>query len=171
MKQALLHRVTGLRIITQNAGDLRERPIILHGMLHHVARGKANVAAIDPIGYSNCRSRHLIFPLNHQQQFAEAHNHVLLQHLAANLVLLAQTTLGTHHRPYNLDKNTTRMDGLVKQKGHGCRSGHGKKDRGGFLFSTGARATAPLTPTRGAGAGAAAGAGTAAGLTAFYWHM
>jgi hypothetical protein len=50
MEQALLRQVAGLRIVTQNAGDLRERPVVLRSVLHHVTRDKANAAAIDTIG-------------------------------------------------------------------------------------------------------------------------
>ena len=118
MEQASLRQVAGLRIVTQNAGDLHESPIVSCGVLHHVVRDKANAAAIDPIGYPNCRDHRLLFPHNHQLQFAKAHDHVLLQHFPANLVLLALTALATHCRPYDLDKNTARMDGLVEQQGH-----------------------------------------------------
>ena len=64
----------------------------------------------------------------------EAHHHILLQHLAANLVLLAQAALATHLRPYDLDENTAWIDGLVKQKGHGRHSGRDRKDRGGLIL-------------------------------------
>ena len=118
MEQASIRQVAGLRIVTQNAGDLRKRLIVSRSVLHYVVREKANRAAINPTGYPNCRDCHLLFPLNHQLQFAEAHNHVLLQHITAKLVLLALTALATHHHPYNLEKDTACMDGLVKQKGH-----------------------------------------------------
>ena len=170
MKQASLRRVAGLRIRTQNAGDLRERPVVSRGVFHHVARDKANAAAIDPIRYPNCCDRCLLLPLNHQLHLVEEHNHVLLQHLTANLVLLVQMALTTHCRPYNINENTARMDGLVEPKGHGRRSGRGRKDGGGY-FSTDARATAPSTATRGVGPSAAAGAGAAAGSAAFFLHF
>ncbi len=89
MKQVSLRRVAALCIRTQNMGDLCKRPVVSRGVFHHVAREKANAAAIDPIGYSNCCNRRLLLPLNHQLHLAEAHNHVLLQHLITNLVLLA----------------------------------------------------------------------------------
>ena len=82
-------------------------------MFHHVARDKANTAAINPIHYPNFCDHHLLFPLNHQLHLTEAHNRVFLQHIAANLVLLARTALATHLSPYDLKKNTTWMDGLV----------------------------------------------------------
>ena len=56
---------------------------------HHVARDKANAAAINPVRYPNCCDRHLFFPLNHQLNLTEAHHNVRLQNLAANLVLVA----------------------------------------------------------------------------------
>ena len=118
MEQASIRQVAGLRIVTQNAGDLRKRLIVSRSVLHYVVREKANRAAINPTGYPNCRDCHLLFPLNHQLQFAEAHNHVLLQHIAANLVLLARTALTTHHRPYDFNENTTWMDGLVERQRH-----------------------------------------------------
>ena len=170
MEQASLRRVAGLRIVTQNVGDLRERPVISRGVLHHVARDKANMAAINLVGYPNCCDYHLLFPLNHQLHLAEAHNHVLFQHNTTNLVLLTQTALATNRPPYNLDKNTAWMDGLIKQKEHGCHSGRRRKDRGGF-FSAGAHVPAPSTPTRGAGAGATAGAGIASGFAALFWRL
>jgi hypothetical protein len=58
----------------------------------------------------------------------EAHHNVLLQHLAAIIVLLARAALATHLRPYDHDDNTTRMDGLAKQKGRGRHSGRGNED-------------------------------------------
>ncbi len=88
MEQASLHQVAGLRIVTLNAGDLRERPVVLYGVLQYVARDKANMAAINPIGYPNCRDYCLLFPLNHQLQFAEAHNHCLLQHLGETTTMM-----------------------------------------------------------------------------------
>jgi hypothetical protein len=98
-----------------------------------VARDKANAAAIDPIRYPNCCDCHLLFPLNHQLNLTEAHHHVLLQHLATNLVLLARAALATHLRPFDLDYNTAWMDGFAKQKGRGCHSGRGRKDGWGLL--------------------------------------
>ncbi len=91
------------------------------------------MAAIDPIGYPNCCDCCLLFPLNHQLHLAEAHKLILLQHLVANHVLLAQTALATHLRPYDFDKNTTRMDGLAKQQGRRRHSKHRRKDGGGLL--------------------------------------
>ena len=88
-KYASLRRVAGLWIATKNTGDLRKRPVVSCGVPHHVARDKANAAAIDPIRHPNCCDCRLLFPLNHQLNLTEAHRHILLQHLAANLVLLA----------------------------------------------------------------------------------
>jgi hypothetical protein len=96
---------------------------------HHVARDKANAAAIDPARHPNCCDRRLLFPLNHQLNLTEAHHNVLLQHIAAIIVLLARAALATHLRPYDLDYNTTRMDGLAKRKGRGRHSGRGNEDR------------------------------------------
>ena len=74
-KKALLLRVAGLRICTKHASDLREHPVISCGVSHHVARDKANAAAIDPIYYPNCCNRRLLFPLNHQLNLTtEAHH-------------------------------------------------------------------------------------------------
>jgi hypothetical protein len=170
--QASLRWVAGLCIVTQNAGDLRKSPVVLCGVLHHVARDKANVAAINPISYPNCRGRRLLFLCNHQLQFAKAHNHVLLQHFTANLVLLARMALATHRRPYNLDENIAWMDGLVEQQGHRRRSRHRRKGVVGF-FSAGACAAAPSmsTPTREVGVGAAVGAGAASGWRVFFWRL
>jgi hypothetical protein len=56
----------------------------------------------------------LLFLLNHQPNLTEAHHHVLRQHHAANLVLLARAALATHLGSYNLDDNTAWMDGLAK---------------------------------------------------------
>ena len=149
-------------------------------MTHHVARDKANAAAIDPVRYPNCCDRRLLFPLNHQLNLTEAHHNVLLQHLAAIIVLLARAALATHLRPYDLDDNTTRMDGLAKQKGRGRHSG---RDGGGdFLFSAGACTIASLSAVKrgGTGAGASAGAaacgagaaacGAGAGTLDFFWR-
>ena len=161
IKQASLRRVAGLWIVTENTGDLRKRPVVSWSVPHHVARDKANAAAIDPIRHPNCCDRRLLFPLNHQLNLTEAHHNVLLQHLAANLMLLARAALATHLRPYDLDNNTTRMDGLAKQKGHGRHSGRGNKDGGGGFFSAGACAIALSAVKRG-GTGAGASAGAAA---------
>ena len=95
-------------------GDLRKRPVVSCGVSHHVARDKANTAAIDPTPYPNCCDHRLLFPLNHQLNLMEAHHNVLLQHLAANLVLFARVALATHLHPYDLGDNTARMDGLAK---------------------------------------------------------
>jgi hypothetical protein len=85
-------------------------------------------------------------------------------------VLLARAALATHLRPYDLDDNTTRMDGLAKQKGRG----RGNKDGGGDFFSAGACAIALSAVKRGgtsegASAGAAA-CGSGAGALDFFWR-
>jgi len=129
-KHASLRRVAGNWIATKNTGDLRKRPVVSSGMPYHVARDKANAAAIDPVRYPNCCDHRLLFPLNHQLYLTEAHHNVLLQHLAANIVLLARAALATHLSPYDLDDNTTRMEGLAKRKGHGRHSGRGNEDGG-----------------------------------------
>jgi len=129
-KHASLRRVADLRIVAKNMGDLRKRPIVSSGMPHHVARDKANAAAIDPVGYPNCCDCHSLFPLNHQLNLMEAHHNIHLQNLAANLMLVARAALATHLRPSDIDDNTARMDGLAKQKGRGRHSGRGWKDGG-----------------------------------------
>jgi hypothetical protein len=48
MEQASIRQVAGLRIVTQNAGDLRKRLIVSRSVLHYVVREKANRAAINP---------------------------------------------------------------------------------------------------------------------------
>ena len=124
--------------------------------LGHVARDKANAAAVDPIGYPNCCNCRLLFPLNHQLQFLKAHNHVLLQHFAANLVFLTRMALATHRCPYDLDKHTAQIDGLVKRKGHRRLVSQVRSATamgGGFFVPDPAAATA--------GAGAALSAATA----------
>ena len=102
------------------------------GVSHHVARDKANMEAFDPIHYPNCCNRRLLFPLNHQLHLTEAHHHVLLQHLAENLVLLIQAALATHLRPYNLNENTAWMDGRAPQQAR-------QEGRGGLLLHRCAR--------------------------------
>ncbi len=124
-KHASLRRVADLLIATKNTGDLRKRPIVFCGMSHHVARDKANAAAINPVRYPNRCDRCLLFPLNHQLNLMEAHHNVLLQHLAAILVLLARAALATHLCPYDLDDNTSRMDGHMRH------SECSRKDGGG----------------------------------------
>ena len=88
-KQATLYQVAGLRISTKNVGDLCECPVVLRGMPHHVARDKANAAAMDPVYHPNHRDCCLLFPLHHQLHLTESQHHILLQHLAVHLVLLA----------------------------------------------------------------------------------
>ena len=60
--------------------------------------------------------------------------------------------------------------GSLSKKGTDAAAGTGGRTVGGF-FSAGARAAAPLNPTRGLGTGAAVGAGAAAGSTAFFWCL
>ena len=58
--------------------EVRKRPVVSCGVSHHVARDKANAAAIDPARHPNCCDRRLLFPLNHQLNLLEAHHNVLL---------------------------------------------------------------------------------------------
>jgi hypothetical protein len=76
-KQASLRQVAGLWIVTENTCDLRKRPVVSWSVPHHVARDKANAAAIDPIRHPNCCNRRLLFPLNHQLNLTETHHNVL----------------------------------------------------------------------------------------------
>jgi hypothetical protein len=82
-----------------------------------------------------------------------------------------RVALATHLRPYDLEDNTARMDGLAKQKGRRRNSGPGRKDGGGrLLHRWTACATALSTVTRGTGAGAVAcRAGT--GTLEFLWRL
>ena len=181
MKQATLRRVA-LWIVTENTSDLRKRPVVSWSVPHHVARDKANAAAIDPVRHPYCCNRRLLFPLNHQLNLTEVHHSILLQHLAAITVLLARAALATHLNPYNLDDNTTRMNGLGKRtKGRGRHRGRGSKDGGGDFFSAGACTIALLAVKRGGtGAGASAGAeacgagaeacGAGTGTLDFFWR-
>jgi hypothetical protein len=153
------------------SGSNRDRRFILNMDQTPVYFSMSSKKTLELIGEKTS----LLFPLNHQLNLTEAHHNVLLQHLAANLVLLARAALATHLRPYDLNNNTTRIDGLAKRKGRGRHSGRGNKDGGGDFFSAGACAiTLSAVKRGGTGAGASAGAaacGLGAGTLDFFWRF
>ena len=53
-------RVAAHRIRAKNTGRMRERPIVMSGMLHHVTKEEANSAAIDPTSNPNCISLYFV---------------------------------------------------------------------------------------------------------------
>ena len=147
MEQVSLRQVAGLHVVAQNTGDLRKSPVISCSVLHHVARDKANAAAIDPIGYPNFCDCHLLFPRNHQLQFAK---HTTTSSFNTRL----QISCSLHKQPWQLTVIPTILTriphgwmGSSNHKGTDAAAGTEGRTVVGF-FSAGGRTAALLTPTR-----------------------
>ena len=93
------------------------------------------IPEINPICYPNCCDCCLLFPLNHQLHLTEVQHHVLLQHLATNLVLLARMALW---KLITVPAISTRIPlgcmGLWSEKGVGASAGVAGRTGGGGLL-------------------------------------
>ncbi len=111
MKRAALRSVPAGWIRIKNMGDLRQHSIVACSMPHHVAREKANMAAIKAVCHPICGGCRLLPLLNLNLHLPKAHHHLVLgHHLTADAgVLLTKASPVTHLCPKDLHQNTSWM--------------------------------------------------------------
>ena len=80
-----------------------------YGMFHHVAHQEPNTATVSTICHPDTCDCGLLATLNQNLHLPKAHNHILLQHGAANCMLLTGASMVAHQRADNLNHNAGRV--------------------------------------------------------------
>jgi hypothetical protein len=92
-------------------------------MRNHVAHQEPDTTVIDAICHPIASDRSLLVTVNQNLHLLKAHNHILLQHRAANCVLLTGAATVAHQRTDNFNDDAGGMSGhsglVMRAIGHG----------------------------------------------------
>jgi hypothetical protein len=92
-------------------------------MRNHVAHQEPNTATVNTIRHPDTGDCGLLATVNQNLHLPKAHNHFLLQHGAANCMLLTGAATVAHQRADNLNNDAGRVSG---HSGWGREIGHGR---------------------------------------------
>ena len=99
----------GLRMYWNRTLLTRVGRLVANSMFHHVAHQEPNATANDAIRHPIANDRSLLTTLNQNLHLPKAHDHILLQHRAANCMLLTGAAVVVHQCTDNLNDNAWRL--------------------------------------------------------------